>query len=454
MKAVGIDIGTTSISAVVMDASTCAAVRSRTISSPGFLDTKHAWERIQSPQQILEAAKQLLDEMLSCEADIAVIGLTGQMHGIVYLDAEGKAVGPLITWQDGRGNLKREDGKSICDRIADAFGVSAFSGYGMITHLYHLQEGMVPKETVSIATIADYFAMALTGAKEPILHSSNAASLGLYDIQRHVWREDILRAFGGDGTMCPHVVREFETIGCYRGIPVAVAVGDNQASFLGAVRRADEQVLLNMGTGGQVSLLSDCIMQAEEIETRPFCGDSYLVVGASLCGGRAYAALAGFMASCARAFGCEPQNVYAVMEEMAGRAETQGDGIIVDTRFEGTRAQPQRRGAIANITTENLTPEGLVRGVLDGMVRELHEDYLAMESGLGVRRSHIVASGNGMRRNRALQRAAADMFAMELELSAQEEEAACGACLAGLIAIGERTWQEAVGFGGGKKPAK
>ncbi|MBR5560957.1 MAG: hypothetical protein IKU73_06045 [Clostridia bacterium] len=454
MKAVGIDIGTTSISAVVMDAHTRAVVCSRTISSPGFVDTAYAWERIQCPERILEAAWQLLDEMLSCAEDIAVIGLTGQMHGIVYLDEEGKAVSPLFTWQDGRGNLKGPDGRSVCERVSGDFGVGAFSGYGMITHLYHLQEGMVPEEAASVATIADYFAMALTGAKAPILHSSNAASLGLYDIQRHAWRTDILRAFGGDDAIFPQTVQEFEIVGCYRGMPVAVAVGDNQASFLGAVRCADEQVLLNMGTGGQVSLLADGILQAEEIEMRPFCGAGYLAVGASLCGGRAYAALAGFMASCARAFGCEPQNVYAVLEEMAERVEGENDGMIVDTRFEGTRAQPQRRGGIANITTENFTPEGLVRGVLEGMVRELHDDYLAMESGLGVRRSRIVASGNGMRKNRALQRAAANMFGMELELSAQEEEAACGACLAGLIAIGERTWQEAVGFTRGNNAAR
>lgn len=446
MKAVGMDIGTTSISAVLMDAGTNAVLRSRTISNPGFMDTAHAWERIQSPEEIVEAAKRLLDDMLSCEEDVCVIGLTGQMHGIVYLNAEGEAVGPLFTWQDGRGNLKGKRGKSICEEIGERFGVSVYSGYGMVTHLYNLLEGIVPGQAASVATIADYFAMVLTGSKEPTLHSSNAASLGLYDIQNHTWRTDILSAFGAESAMVPGTISGFETVGSYRGIPVAAAIGDNQASFLGSVRYADEQVLLNMGTGGQVSLLSDCPLTAEEIETRPFCGDSYLIVGASLCGGRAYAALAGFIRACAEAFGGDAQDVYAVMEKLAQR-NGQG-GMMVDTRFEGTRTHPQKRGSIKGITTENFTPEGLVCGVMNGMVRELHEYYLAMESGLGSRKSRIVASGNGLRKNAALQSIAADMFGMELELSAQEEEAAFGACLAGLIAIGERTWEDAVGFRG------
>ena len=58
-----------------------------------------------------------------------------------------------------------------------------------------------------------------------------------------------------------------------------------------------------MGTGGQISLLSDRVLEAEEIETRPFNEDSYLIVGPSLCGGRSYALLAGFFKACAGAFG-------------------------------------------------------------------------------------------------------------------------------------------------------
>ena len=118
----------------------------------------------------------------------------------------------------------------------------------------------------------------------------------------------------------------------------------------------------------------------------------------------------------------------------------------VDTAFDGTREHPAKRGGISNLSTDNFTPQGLTRGVLEGMVQELLDRYRTMAEGLGAKRSHIVASGNGMRRNAALQRIAGEMFGMSLSLSKNTEEAACGAATAGTVAIGLKTWEEAVGF--------
>ena len=56
MNSVAIDIGTTSISAVVMDAESERIKRSWTIPNPGFLETPYAWERIQSPDRIVGAS--------------------------------------------------------------------------------------------------------------------------------------------------------------------------------------------------------------------------------------------------------------------------------------------------------------------------------------------------------------------------------------------------------------
>ena len=77
----------------------------------------------------------------------------------------------------------------------------------------------------------------------------------------------------------------------YKDIPVTVAIGDNQASFLGAAGSENNTLLVNMGTGGQISVLTDQYFETEGIEARPFLGGKYLLVGASLCGGKAYALL-------------------------------------------------------------------------------------------------------------------------------------------------------------------
>ena len=445
MKAIGIDIGTTSISAMIMDTGTDAVVRSWTIANPGFQESQQPWERVQDAEAVVAAAVKLLDEVLSGASDVGVIGLTGQMHGIVYLDGEGRSLGPLITWQDGRGIQPCFDGRSVCDAVTERFGVKAYAGYGLVSHLYNLHKGIVPKGARSMATIMDYLGMALTGAKRPLLHSSNAASLGFYDLKNHAWRRDIVAAFGENGELLPEITNRYAVIGSYRGIPVSVAVGDNQASFMGSVRQGSEEILVNIGTGGQISALSGGIVDAEDIETRPFNEGSYLVVGSSLCGGRAYATLASFMSSAARAFGVADPNPYAAMAALL-EAPQSPDPLRVDTRFAGTREHPDIRGSIANITTDNLTPAELVRGVLGGMADELLTLYRRMEPRLGAGRSRIIASGNGMRRNRALQQITSERFNMPLILSEQTEEAACGAAIVGLCATGERTWEEAVGW--------
>lgn len=446
MHSVAIDIGTTSISAVILDGESERITRSWTIPNPGFLETPYSWERIQSPDKIVSAAKNLLDSILTEEQDVGVIGLTGQMHGIVYLNREGKAVSPLMTWQDGRGNLPTAGGGSICDQIAERFNLKAYSGYGLISHLYNVSEGLVPAGAVTVATIMDYFGMTLTGAAAPLLHSSNAASLGLYDLGENEWRRDIPEAFGADPGILPEVTDSFETVGTYRDIPVCVAIGDNQASFLGSIRHADEEILVNMGTGGQISLLADRVLDAEEIETRPFNEKRYLIVGSSLCGGRAYATLAAFFSACGKAFGVPDPEPYGVMADLLSKETGSTEPLIVDTSFAGTREHPDKRGSILNIGYENFTPAALTKGVLNGMAQELLVHYETMCAGLGISRSRIIASGNGMRLNPALQRATETKFGMSLTLSTQTEEAACGAAVAGLSSIGLKSWRNIVGF--------
>ena len=72
-----------------------------------------------------------------------------------------------------------------------------------------------------------------------------------------------------------------------------------------SVKDRNAEMLVNVGTGSQFSVFSERCMQAEGLETRPMPGGGWLLVGASLCGGRAYALLAEFFAQTARMMGSE-----------------------------------------------------------------------------------------------------------------------------------------------------
>lgn len=444
MKALGLDIGTTTISAVVVDMEGREIIKAYTISNGSFIETDCPWEKIQNPDIILEKALGLLDEIMKEHQDISVIGLTGQMHGIVYLDENGKHISPLYTWQDGRGNVPAEDGRSLCEMLEEEYGVKAYTGYGLVTHLYNCRNHLVPEGAAKVCTIMDYLGMRLTGRKTPLMHSSNAASLGFYDAGRGCFMVEVLQRAGADADILPEVTEDFTAVGDYRGIPVSVAIGDNQASFLGSVENAADSILVNMGTGGQISVLSDSYFTAKGIEARPFARGYYLLAGSSLCGGRAYALLEHFFRRYAEAAGVSGVDHYSVMGKILD-GKSGGENLKVNTAFSGTREKPEKRGSIKNIGTENFTPEALIYGVLDGMAEELYKMYGKIGKGISGSRSRMIASGNGIRKNRHLQEIMSEKFGMELELAKREEEAAYGASVSGMIASGELTLKDAIG---------
>lgn len=459
MKALGLDIGTTTISAVVVGMEEREILKAYTIPNGSFIETDLPWEKIQDPDKIMQKALGLLEEILQEHQDIGVIGLTGQMHGIVYLDETGKHISPLYTWQDGRGNIPvekilsedpvpedalSEAGRSICGILEEEYGVKAHTGYGLVTHLYNCRNSLVPEGAAKVCTIMDYLGMRLTGRRTPLMHSSNAASLGLYDAKKNGFRADILQKAGADADILPEVTDDFISVGSYKGIPVSAAIGDNQASFLGSVENAADSVLVNMGTGGQISVLSDTYFTAKGIEARPFVKGHYLLAGSSLCGGRAYALLEHFFRSYAEAAGITGVDHYSVMGKILDE-KNDGEKLKVNTTFSGTREKPEKRGSIKNIGTENFTPKALIGGVLEGMAEELYKMYRKIEKGLAGPKTRMVASGNGIRKNRHLQEVMSEKFGMGLELAKREEEAAYGAAVSGMIAAGELTLKEAIG---------
>ena len=414
MKVIGIDIGTTSICGVVLDAENGNVLKSKTVNSDAFINTPSYWEKIQDAAKIIAIASGILDSFLEeYPEDVAAIGLTGQMHGIVYVNTEGKAVSPLYTWQDARGNLPYKD-------TTYAGYLGSFSGYGNVTDFYNRENRLIPKDAVTYCTIHDYFGMVLCRNKKPILHASDAASFGLYDAEK--------KKFDYDYTA--QVTDSFAIIGEYKQIPVSVAIGDNQASVFSTL--ADNRdLLINIGTGSQVSIVSDHPITAEGIECRPYVDGKYLIVGAALCGGRAYSLLKDFYKQLFEAANCGDVDIYGVMDRLIA---DKGDTTLrVDTRFAGTRTNANIRGSISHISVDNLTPSDLTVGVLYGMIEELYAMYFAM----GARCKGIVGSGNGVRKNKALVHIAERVFGGKLRVPLYTEEAACGAALFALVACGK-----------------
>ena len=442
MRNIGIDIGTTTISIIITNDQGYVPEKTYTLASGDFLPTSRSWERLQDVQVILSKVNQVLEEIVGSYNDISAIGLTGQMHGIVYTEENGLAVSPLYTWQDNRGSVPDFDGRSICSILAEDFGVRIPSGYGVATHLYNVRKGLIPVEAVSFCTIADYIGMALTGRTHPLVHISQAAGMGLYDYEKQDYVREIIVKNGANPTFLPKITTEIEQLGTYRGIPVSVSLGDNQASFLGTVRDGADTVLVNVGTGSQISVLTDSYCEIPGVETRPLTKDLYLLVGAAICGGAAYAGLESFFREYASAAGAPDVPQFDIMKQILEKQADSEEAWKVKTTFSGTRDNPNESGSVSGIRMTNFHPAAMIRGVLNGMAEELYSLYGAMETGAGITKTKLLASGNGVRKNIFLQSILRDYFGMPLEVAQGEEEAAVGAAISASVAAGQITIEE------------
>ena len=220
------------------------------------------------------------------------------------------------------------------------------------------------------------------------------------------------------------------------GIPVIVSLGDNQASVLGSVSDFCDTVLINIGTGSQVSVgTKEYHSVSGSVELRPCVEGTSLLVGSGLCGGRAYAMLEQFY----REISGDGEAMY---KQMAAQAEAfrQKYGMDaawkVKTTFSGTRSNPEERGSISGIGVENFHPGAMTLGVIWGVLDELYQMYTQMCAVTGRKAAKLVGSGNGLRKNRLMQELAEMRFGMKLEIPLYQEEAAYGAALYALTASG------------------
>lgn len=425
MNIIGLDIGTTTISAVVIDGFTKKQIDYITVKNESFLPSKNSWERIQDADIIAKTCWEVVTSLSSKHAPIEAIGLTGQMHGILYTDAFGHAVSPLYTWQDGRGNLSVDGNITFAEMLSEKTDYPVFSGYGLVTHAWNLSYGIIPNSANHLTTIGAYVGMKLTGSATPILHVSDAASLGFFSCSINTFDSDALATAGIKPEIFPFVSSD-SIIGLFDGhIPVSVSIGDNQASFIGSVSNVKTDALLNLGTGGQISVYSETPILCRDCETRPLGKSGYLIVGASLCGGRAYAILENFFRQCCQFCGKEADSVYEFMNAISHKPLNNAPDF--QTLFAGKRFDNSAQASITGLTEENFTPHGLVTSVLHGMANELYGYYCSMLPHLTTKPLQLVCSGNTVQKVPVLRSILSNLFGIPAVVSTNKEEAATGA---------------------------
>lgn len=450
MISLGLDIGTTTISAVAFDTANHKLLASSNV--PTDADVTSPAQRALGWAEIdlyrvfdhaLASLYQVVIQLGDRSESVPVIGMTGQMHGVAFLDEHMKPARTAITWQDQRGRevlpafMARAGGAGAFEKM----GALPAGGYGAVTLFWLHKHNALP--TASPCTIPDAIGAMLCGAK-PTIHVTHAAGWGTFDLVQGMWDNALLARLGMDvelptvasaGAPIGQITRNVAArCGLPNGTPVSVALGDHQASLIGSGCTHAGMAHVNIGTGSQVSLISDLFLPMNAhagVETRPFINNQFVVTGAALCGGSAFAVLRRFYEDAARMMKLpvpDEASLYAAMVASAAEIAAGVDGLIADPRFDGTRNHPQHRASLQGLTRNNFTPAHLNRAVLEGIADELAQFYEAMLIDHAPAKS-LLGAGNALRKNALLREIVSRRFGLSLQMPAWQEEAAVGAAM-------------------------
>jgi xylulokinase len=424
---VGLDVGTSGVKALAISPTgdvLARAERDYPLSTP-----RPGWAE-QDPEDWRRAAGDALAAL--GVHDVAGLGLTGQMHGLVALDAEERVLRPAILWNDQRTGAEcREIEERLgLSRLLELTGNRALPGFTAPKLLWlRAHEPETYERIAHVLLPKDYVRLALTG--ERATDVADASGTLLFDVAGRRWSDEVLAALELPAEWLPPAL-ESPTVSATTpgGTAVAAGAGDQAAGAVGVGATQPGPVSVVLGTSGVVfATLGEAGVDPEG-RAHVFC---HAVPGAWHAMGVMLSA-AGSLGWFRNAFA--PGEPYELLLAEAERWPPGVEGLRFLPYLAGERTphvDPDARGAFVGLSLRH-DRGALARAVLEGVAYGLR-DSLEILRGLGARLEVGRVSGGGAR-GETWARIVASVLGLPLERTAVEEGAAYGAALLGGVAGG------------------
>ena len=462
----GIDVSTTATKALLIDGEGRPA---GTASSAYDLSTPRPLWAEQDPESWWRAARNSIRQVLAetgvDPAAVAAVGLTGQMHGLVLLDADHRVLRPAILWNDQRSaaecDLMRE--RLGLQELVRLTGNDAFPGFTAPKLLWvRRHEPEIYARVRHVLLPKDYLRLRLTGACASDL--AGAGGTLLLDLAARRWSREVLAAFDIPAGWLPptHEGTEItgrvsadaaELTGLAAGTPVVGGGGDQAAQAVGVGAVRPGVVALTLGTSGVVFASSDRPLVDPEGRLHAFphaVPGLWHVMGVMLS---AAGSLRWYRDVAAPGIG------FSELVEEAADVPPGCEGLTFLPYLSGERtphADPEARGAFLGLTLAHGRGH-LTRAVLEGVAFGLRDNLALMERvGLG-EVGELRLSGGGAR-SALWRQILADVLGLELVTVRASEGAAFGAALLAGVAGGawssvDEACRRAVAAGETTRPA-
>lgn len=278
----GIDVGTSAVKAILVDEAQTTIAEADVplqISRP-----QEIWSE-QDPESWWQAVQAALDHLLAKDAaalaDVRAIGLSGQMHGAVLLDAANRPLRPAILWNDGRSFREAQELGSEHPGLARAMGVIPMPGFTapkLVWLARHEPETFRAIRKVLLPK--DYIRFQLTGAI--VTDMSDAAGTWWLDEAKRDWSDEALAATGLNRDHMANLVEGSQTSGTIRpviarrwnlrsDVVVAGGAGDAAAGAIGLGAIRDGSAFISLGTSGQLFVTTETFSPAPDALVHSFC---------------------------------------------------------------------------------------------------------------------------------------------------------------------------------------
>jgi xylulokinase len=425
---VGLDVGTTGVKAVAITPEgevLARAERGYPLSTP-----RSGWSE-QDPEDWWLAAEAALAEV-SGTYDVAGIGLSGQMHGLVALDGENRVLRPAILWNDQRTGAECAEIERLLGlpRLIELTGNRALPGFTAPKLLWlRTHEPDSYARIRRICLPKDHVRLRLTGSWA--IDVADASGTLLLDVAGRHWSDAVLEALDIPSDWLPPVLESPEVSGMTRGgAPVAAGAGDCAAAALGVGVDRPGPASIVLGTSGVVFAALPAYHPDEQARVHVFCHavpGEWHAMGVMLSAAGSLQWLRDAIA---------PEVSFDELVDGAGQWAPGVDGLLFLPYLQGERtphADPRARGAFVGLDLRH-DRGALVRAVLEGVAFALR-DSLDLLEGLGVEVTSARVSGGGARSELWL-RICASVLGVPIERTVVQEGSAFGAALLGGVAGG------------------
>lgn len=443
----GIDISTTGAKAILINQKgdvIATATTEYPLSSPFPLwseQNPHDWWNgaCQSIRQVIADAK-------IAGTDIKGVGLTGQMHGLVALDKNGKVLRPAMLWNDQRTGAQCEEmtARVGAQRLLEITGNPALTGFTAPKILWIREhEPEIFKQIEGILLPKDYIRYLLTG--ERAIDCAEASGTSLLDITKRGWSDEVIQALEIPAAWLPQVVEgpaisgfitpaAAEITGLAAGTPVIGGGGDQAAQAVGVGAITPGIIALTLGTSGVVFAPTGSPFIEKHGLLHAMCASvpgSWHLMGVMLS---AAGSLRWYRDTLA------PGMNYDDLLAPAQAVPAGSEGLYFLPYLTGERTphpDPLARGGFVGLTIRH-SKAHLTRALLEGVSYGL-KDSMELVKGAGLGKINQVRVSGGGARSAFWRQMLADVLDCELVMVNVTEGACYGAAL--LAGVGAGTWQ-------------